>query len=75
MRTSAIKDLLKKWADVRAMVLEWHPNQADVSRKHLGGEQLADNDEVLHEDLLWMPYKPKEFYATGIEALTKRWNK
>ncbi|GFW50293.1 uncharacterized protein TNCV_4697091 [Trichonephila clavipes] len=32
MPTSAIKDLLKKWADVRSMVLEWHPNQADVSR-------------------------------------------
>ncbi|GFT26143.1 uncharacterized protein TNCV_1543641 [Trichonephila clavipes] len=32
MLTSAIKDLLKKWADVRAMVLEWHPNQAGVSR-------------------------------------------
>ncbi|GFW11957.1 uncharacterized protein TNCV_4530231 [Trichonephila clavipes] len=33
MPTSAIKDLFKKWEDVRAMVLEWHPNQADVSRK------------------------------------------
>ncbi|GFV47041.1 uncharacterized protein TNCV_2699351 [Trichonephila clavipes] len=32
MPTFAIKNLLKKWADVRAMVLEWHPNQADVSR-------------------------------------------
>ncbi|GFU76879.1 uncharacterized protein TNCV_4520351 [Trichonephila clavipes] len=32
MPTSAVKDLLKKWADVRAMVLKWHPNQADVSR-------------------------------------------
>ncbi|GFW53822.1 uncharacterized protein TNCV_3939161 [Trichonephila clavipes] len=32
MPTSSIKDLLKKWEDVRAMVLEWHPNQADVSR-------------------------------------------
>ncbi|GFT88827.1 uncharacterized protein TNCV_906461 [Trichonephila clavipes] len=30
--TSAIKDLLKKWEAVRAMVLEWHPNQGDVSR-------------------------------------------
>ncbi|GFW81330.1 uncharacterized protein TNCV_376781 [Trichonephila clavipes] len=29
---SAIKDLLKKREDVRAMVLEWHPNQADISR-------------------------------------------
>ncbi|GFW54399.1 uncharacterized protein TNCV_3703591 [Trichonephila clavipes] len=32
MPTSAIKDCLKKWEAVRAMVLEWHPNQADVSR-------------------------------------------
>ncbi|GFX46943.1 uncharacterized protein TNCV_315661 [Trichonephila clavipes] len=32
MPISAIKDLLKKWVDVRVMVLEWHPNQADVSR-------------------------------------------
>ncbi|GFU65736.1 uncharacterized protein TNCV_5058701 [Trichonephila clavipes] len=32
MPTSAIKDLLKKWVDVKVMVLEWHPNQADVSR-------------------------------------------
>ncbi|GFV22090.1 uncharacterized protein TNCV_4527751 [Trichonephila clavipes] len=32
MPTSAIKELLKKWADVRAMVLEWHPNQPDVNR-------------------------------------------
>ncbi|GFV57039.1 transposable element Tcb2 transposase [Trichonephila clavipes] len=31
MPTSAIKDLSKKWADVRAMVLECHPNQADVT--------------------------------------------
>ncbi|GFX95748.1 uncharacterized protein TNCV_4886741 [Trichonephila clavipes] len=32
MPTSAIKDFLKKWEAVRAMVLEWHPNQADISR-------------------------------------------
>ncbi|GFU49923.1 uncharacterized protein TNCV_2362171 [Trichonephila clavipes] len=30
MPTSAIKDRLKKWEAVRAMLLEWHPNQADV---------------------------------------------
>ncbi|GFY23737.1 uncharacterized protein TNCV_1630191 [Trichonephila clavipes] len=40
MPTSAIKDLLKKWADVRAMVLEWHPNQADVNRV---GDLYNDN--------------------------------
>ncbi|GFW03128.1 uncharacterized protein TNCV_157481 [Trichonephila clavipes] len=32
MPTSAIKDLFKKWDAVRSMVLEWRPNQADVSR-------------------------------------------
>ncbi|GFX61836.1 uncharacterized protein TNCV_1383341 [Trichonephila clavipes] len=32
MPTSAIKDILKKWEAVRAMVLECHPNQAYVSR-------------------------------------------
>ncbi|GFV59687.1 uncharacterized protein TNCV_1907581 [Trichonephila clavipes] len=41
MLTSAIKDLFKKWAAVRAMVLEWHPNQADVSRV---GDLYNDND-------------------------------
>ncbi|GFW00642.1 uncharacterized protein TNCV_2283881 [Trichonephila clavipes] len=40
MTTSAIKDLLKKWEAVRALVLEWHPNQADVSRV---GDLYNDN--------------------------------
>ncbi|GFW72760.1 metabotropic glutamate receptor 3 [Trichonephila clavipes] len=44
MPTSAIKDLLKKWEAVRAMILEWHPNQADV-RLHVydscGHKELA----------------------------------
>ncbi|GFU58080.1 uncharacterized protein TNCV_3834761 [Trichonephila clavipes] len=40
MPTSAIKDLLKKWEDVTAMVLEWHPNQADVCRV---GDLYNDN--------------------------------
>ncbi|GFS60802.1 uncharacterized protein TNCV_2001901 [Trichonephila clavipes] len=40
MPTSAVKDLLKKWEDVRAMVLELHPNQADVSRV---GDLYNDN--------------------------------
>ncbi|GFS51808.1 uncharacterized protein TNCV_2959121 [Trichonephila clavipes] len=40
MPTSAIKDLLKKWADVRTMALEWHPNQADVNRV---GDLYNDN--------------------------------
>ncbi|GFW92012.1 uncharacterized protein TNCV_2152911 [Trichonephila clavipes] len=40
MPTSAIKDLLKKWEGVKAMVLEWHPNQAHVSRV---GDPYSDN--------------------------------
>ncbi|GFX92978.1 uncharacterized protein TNCV_139221 [Trichonephila clavipes] len=32
MSTSAIKDHLIKLEDVRAVVLEWHPYQADVSK-------------------------------------------
>ncbi|GFX55153.1 uncharacterized protein TNCV_1156141 [Trichonephila clavipes] len=47
MPTSAIKDLLKKWADVRVMVLEWHPNQAGVSRCNvdLEGEKDFNDDQ------------------------------
>ncbi|GFW36950.1 uncharacterized protein TNCV_5018491 [Trichonephila clavipes] len=40
MPTSVIKDLLKKWEAVRVMVLEWHPNQAHVSRV---GDLYNDN--------------------------------
>ncbi|GFT25536.1 uncharacterized protein TNCV_3174091 [Trichonephila clavipes] len=40
MSTSAIKDLLKKWEAVKAMVLEWHPNQDDVVRV---GDLYNDN--------------------------------
>ncbi|GFV37705.1 uncharacterized protein TNCV_2708201 [Trichonephila clavipes] len=40
MPTSSIKDLFKKWDTVRAMVLEWHPKQADVSRV---GDLCNDN--------------------------------
>ncbi|GFU01419.1 uncharacterized protein TNCV_54171 [Trichonephila clavipes] len=40
MPTSAIKDLFKKWDAVRALVLEWSPNQADVSRV---GDLYNDN--------------------------------
>ncbi|GFW58056.1 uncharacterized protein TNCV_2742021 [Trichonephila clavipes] len=40
MPTSAIKDFLKKWDAVRAMVLKWHTNQAYVSRV---GDLYNDN--------------------------------
>ncbi|GFV04468.1 uncharacterized protein TNCV_920881 [Trichonephila clavipes] len=40
MPTIAIKDLFKNWDAVRAMVLEGHPNQADVIRV---GDLYNDN--------------------------------
>lgn len=38
--TSDIKDLLKTLEDVRAIVLKWHQNQADVSKV---GDLFNDN--------------------------------
>ncbi|GFY36003.1 uncharacterized protein TNCV_4843751 [Trichonephila clavipes] len=57
MPTSDIKDLLKKWADVRAMVLEWHPNQADISRV---GDLYNDNAI----NYFWKILKKREKQAT-----------
>ncbi|GFW85997.1 uncharacterized protein TNCV_1968051 [Trichonephila clavipes] len=53
MPTSAIKDFLKKRADVRAMVLEWHPNQADVGR--VG--DLYNNNAIIY---FWKILKKRE---------------
>ncbi|GFW68105.1 glucose-6-phosphate 1-dehydrogenase [Trichonephila clavipes] len=55
MPTSAIKDLLKKWADIRAMVLEWHPNQADVSRGDLAKKKIYPTLWALYRDGLLPP--------------------
>ncbi|GFT05026.1 uncharacterized protein TNCV_530831 [Trichonephila clavipes] len=57
MPTSATKDLLKKWADVRAMVLECHPNQADVSR--VG--DLYNNNAI---NYFWKILKKREQQST-----------
>ncbi|GFY09342.1 hypothetical protein TNCV_1941521 [Trichonephila clavipes] len=48
MPTSAIKDLLKKLEDARAMVLEWHQNPADISRdKEHGRVSIVSTSPVL----------------------------
>ncbi|GFX80727.1 uncharacterized protein TNCV_758341 [Trichonephila clavipes] len=57
MPSSAIKDLLKKWADVRVMVLEWHPNQTDVSRV----EDLYSNNAI---NYFWKIPKKREKQST-----------
>ncbi|GFU24524.1 uncharacterized protein TNCV_2264801 [Trichonephila clavipes] len=57
MPTSATKDLLKKWEDVRAMVLEWHPNQADVNRV---GDLYNDNAINYFRKIL--KKRKKQFY-------------
>ncbi|GFX90641.1 uncharacterized protein TNCV_3194591 [Trichonephila clavipes] len=55
MSTSAIKHLLKKWEAVRAMVLEWHPNLADVSRV---GDLYNDNAINYFQKILKKREKP-----------------
>ncbi|GFW63393.1 uncharacterized protein TNCV_400591 [Trichonephila clavipes] len=57
MPTSAIKDLLKKWEAVRAMVLEWHPNQAEVSKV---GDLYNDNAI----NYFWIILKMREKQST-----------
>ncbi|GFX10213.1 uncharacterized protein TNCV_1866111 [Trichonephila clavipes] len=57
MSTSAIKDLFKKWDTVRAIVLEWHPNQADVSRV---GDLYNDNAINYFRKIL----KKREMHST-----------
>ncbi|GFX61383.1 uncharacterized protein TNCV_4894271 [Trichonephila clavipes] len=52
-----IKNVLKKWADVRAMVLEWYPNQADVSR--VG--DLYNNNAI---NYFWKILKKREKQST-----------
>ncbi|GFV92807.1 uncharacterized protein TNCV_1346581 [Trichonephila clavipes] len=49
MPTFAIKDLFKKWEDVKAMVLEWQTNQADVSRV---GDLYNDNAINYYQKIL-----------------------
>ncbi|GBN75441.1 hypothetical protein AVEN_9105-1 [Araneus ventricosus] len=44
-------------------------------KQHLGGKHFADDGDVQHGVLLWMRQQPKEFYAAGIGALIKRWDK
>ncbi|GBN59125.1 hypothetical protein AVEN_102028-1 [Araneus ventricosus] len=44
-------------------------------KQHLGAKHFVDDDDVQHEVLLWMRQQPKEFYAAGIGALIKRWDK
>ncbi|GBM69100.1 hypothetical protein AVEN_178178-1 [Araneus ventricosus] len=44
-------------------------------KQYLGGKHFADDNDVQHEVLLWMRQQPKEFYAAGIGALIKRWEK
>ncbi|GFW46372.1 uncharacterized protein TNCV_4810601 [Trichonephila clavipes] len=57
MPTSAIKDLFKKWDAVKAMVLEWHPNQTDVSRV----EDLYNNNAM---NYFWKILKKREKQST-----------
>ncbi|GBN89062.1 hypothetical protein AVEN_267431-1, partial [Araneus ventricosus] len=61
--------------DVILVVQKDEKSLGAKSGEHLGGKHFADDDDVQHEVLLWMRQQPKEFYAAGIGALIKRWDK
>ncbi|GFT97620.1 uncharacterized protein TNCV_1034561 [Trichonephila clavipes] len=65
MPTSAIKDLFKKWNAVRAMVLEWHPKQADVSRV---GDIYNDNAITYFRKIP----KKREICSGQVVSLTRK---
>jgi hypothetical protein len=44
-------------------------------RNHLGGRRLADDEEVETEVRKWRRQQSKHFYAAGLGALVKRWDK
>ncbi|GBM10519.1 hypothetical protein AVEN_109316-1 [Araneus ventricosus] len=44
-------------------------------KQHLGGKHFSDDNDVQSEVLLWMRQQHKEFYAAGVGALIKRWDK
>ncbi|GBM10251.1 hypothetical protein AVEN_177513-1 [Araneus ventricosus] len=46
-----------------------------LSPKRFSSDDDDDDDDVQNEVLLWMRQQPKEFYAAGIGALIKRWDK
>ncbi|GFX28621.1 uncharacterized protein TNCV_3336811 [Trichonephila clavipes] len=67
--TSTIKDLLKKWADVRAMVLEWHPNQTDVSRGYWKSTtSVTSPARALYQNTLWDPFRFYNVFLTHFGA-------
>jgi hypothetical protein len=48
---------------------------AGLRNCHLGGIRFADDEEVEPEVRKWLKQKSKDFYAAGLEALVKRWDK
>lgn len=44
-------------------------------KKHLGGKHFEGDNDVQQEVRTWFRCQPKHFYAAGIGALIKRWDK
>jgi histone-lysine N-methyltransferase SETMAR len=44
-------------------------------KNHLAGKRFADEEEVETEVRKWLRQQSKDFYATVLDALVKRWNK
>jgi hypothetical protein len=46
-----------------------------VKRIITGGKRFSDDEEVETEARKWLRQQSKDFYATGFDALVKRWDK
>jgi hypothetical protein len=46
-----------------------------VKRFNLGSRRFLDDEEFETEARKWLRQQSKDFYATGFDALMKRWNK
>jgi histone-lysine N-methyltransferase SETMAR len=44
-------------------------------QNHLGAKRFADDEEVETEVRKWLRQQSKDFYATGFDAMVKRWDK
>jgi hypothetical protein len=47
----------------------------DPPKRHLGGKFFADDEEVETEVRERLRQQSKDFYATGFDAMVKRWDK
>jgi hypothetical protein len=49
---------------------DFHP-----PKKHPGGIRFSDDERAKREVRKWLRQQSKDFYAAGVDALVRRWDK